>query len=273
MDNLDASTLGVRGFKEGTLDPANERRFKSRKDFKYQGNGFDIWEGTFKETPSDVYHLMDRLQADSEDLSGISRLNGGLDSRALNSGVSATASALVNSNAERRLLLITRHISSLLENVFRKWLDLNQLMLENGSVRVNNQMLDISALDLEGNFDLSITVATSGMKQQKSQQLSMVLQTLSQNQNIPQSTIMRLTSELVGSMDMHQTEEELLNLSMQMKQQEQQPQQPNPMQQMQMQLEMQEKQAEINKDNSVATLNEARAVQSFVETELKSYGV
>ncbi len=274
LDNLNAGTNGQKGVRKGVLDIVNKRKFASGENFEYLSQGgLDVFEGQFADTPPSVYELLDRVQQDSEELSGISRMNGGLDPRALNSGVSATASSLVNTAAERRLLLITRHISSLLENVFRKWLSLNQLMLESGSVRVANEMIDLSNLDLQGNYDLSISVATTGQKQQKSQQLSMVLQQLSQNPAIPQSMIMRLTSELVGSMDMYAAEEELLNLSKQMQLQEQQPQQPDPQQEMAMQLELQAKQAATAKDQSVAQLNEAKAVNTYVETEKSSYGI
>ncbi len=277
LDSLSRGTNGQRAVKKGALDIVNKGRFSRGENFEYQTQGgLDIWEGQFAQTPPSVYELLDRIQADSEELSGISRMNAGLDPRALNSGVSATASALVNSAAERRLLLITRHISALLESLFRKWIDLDVMMLEDDTVavRVEGNLLDITGLDMEGNYDLTLDVATIGQKQEKGQQLSMVLQQLAQNPAIPQSITMRLTSELVETMDMYQLSEELKVLSKQMEQQEQQPQQPqqpSPEEQIAIQLEIQAQQAATAKDQSVAQLNEAKAMETFVNTEKATY--
>ena len=274
LDSLDKGTNGQKGVKKGVLDVANKRKFIQGQDFEYLSQGgLDIWEGQFAETPASVYALLDRVQADSEELSGISRLNGGLDPRALNSGVTATASNIVQSNAERRLLLITRHISALLENVFRDWLDLDVMMLENASVRVGKQIQSISGLDMQGNYDLTLDVATTGQKEQKTQQLTTVIQQLSQNPAIPQSITMRLMSEMVGAMGMYQTEEELMGISKSMAEQEAQPKQPDPAQQAAMQLEMQAKQAATAKDESVAVLNGAKAMETHISNEMLTYGV
>ena len=274
MDTLDASTNGQKGVKKGTLDIVNKRKFAVGDNFEYLSqNGFDVWEGAFNDIPAHIMGYMEAVKNDSEELSGISRLNGGLDSRALNSGVSATASSLVNSNAERRLLLSARHISSLFESMFRMWLDLNMLMLESNSVNVGGQVVELSAFDVYGNFDLSINIATANQKQELSQKLSMVLQMLSANPNIPQSTIMRLTSDMTKAMDLYKTSEELSQLAQQMKQDEMMPQEPNPVEQAHMQLEMQKASADIRETESKAQLNQAKTMSEFTDATNASYGL
>jgi len=270
MKQLDHSTIGQRGISQGALDPANERKFKAGKDFKFNNKTMDIWEGSFTQLSPDVYALQDKTRVDAEELSGISRLSAGLDPRALNSNVSATASSLVNSNAQRRLLLVMRHVSSLLEQMFRKWLDITVLMADDLSVRLNNEIMSIQGFDLEGNFDINIDISTDGQRSEKAQQLSMVLQQLGSNPAIPKSVTMTLTSEFVTALGMYELGDTLKGLSKQMQQSEGQP---NPMQEAQVKMEMEARQAQITKDNAQAKKYEADAVESYVDTELKSYGM
>ena len=273
LDTLDKSTAGQKGISTRALNPIEAKKFANGDDFTFNGEMPAIWQGEYNQVPGEVYALMDRLQQDSEELSGISRQNGGLDPRSLNSNVSATAASLTNTAAERRLLLITRHISSLLEDVFRKWLDLNQMMLESGSVRIGGEVLDIAALDLDGNYDLSINVGTSGLKKERVNNLSMVLGTLSSNPAIPPHISIQLMADMTEALDLHSTSEQLDLIAKQMQMQAEQPQQPNPEQQMAMQLEFEAKQAQITKDKAQAKKYEADAVNTYVETEMSSYGL
>ncbi len=271
FDTLDASTNGQRGFRQGTLSPDNMRKFKAGKDFEFSGEAPSIWEGSFNPISSDIYALMDRTQADSEELSGISRLNAGLDPRALNSNVSATASSLVNSAAERRLLLLTRHTSSLLESMFRKWLDMNMLMLSNGSVRIGGELIDVTALDLKGNYDITIDVATAGANQSLIQQLSFLIPQLGNNEAVPRSVVMGLTADMTAAMGLYETSDQLDVVAKQMLEAESQPQQPNPMQEAAVRLELEEKQANIAYDKSRTALNSVKTVETHIENEQAMY--
>lgn len=273
LNTLDSSTAGQKGSKKGALDPVNLGKFRRGEYFEYQGQSPEIWEGKFAEVPPHILGLEDRMQMENEELSGISRLSGGLDPRALNSNVSATASSLVNSNAERRLLLIARHIGALIEDMMRKWMDLNALMLEQNSVRINGMVEEITNLDVNGNFDLMINISTPSQKQERAQNLSMLLNTLGSNGNIPKSVIMNLVAELSEAMNMHSLSEQLGSLAQQMQQSEQQPKQNDPMQDIAMQLEMAEQQSVIAKNNSRAELDKAKSMESFVDMQNKSYGL
>ncbi len=268
FDTLDASTNGQRGFKAGTLDPVNKRRFKSGKDFEFNGQNVEIWEGAYNPISPDIYNLKDRTQQDSEELSGISRLNAGLDPRALNSNVSATASSLVNSAAERRLLLLTRHVSSVLEDMFRKWLDLNLLYLQSASVRVGGTIYDVSGLDLDGNYDITLHIATAGQEQAKVQQLGFLIPQLAQNPATPQSIIMDLTAKMTEAMGLYDTAEKLEVVAKQMEQAEQNPQQGPSVEE---QVAFESEQAKIAKDKSQALLNQAKAQETAVDAEMKLY--
>jgi hypothetical protein len=271
FDTLDASTNGQRGFKVGSLDPINKRKFKAGKDFEYNTNGLEIWEGAYNPISSDIYNLKDRTQQDSEELSGISRLNAGLDPRALNSNVSATAASLVNSAAERRLLLLARHNSSLLEGMFRKWLDLNMMMLENGSVKVGGRLIPVSGFDIDGNYDLLLTIATQGASDRKVQQLGALIPQLYNNPDIPKSVTMGLTAELVKAMGLYSTADKLNNISKQMEVSESRPQEVDPITQASVELDMYEKNAEIAAKSAKASLDEAKAQGIAIDNVAKFY--
>ena len=270
MRQLDNSTIGQRGFREGALNPIEEAKFKNGMDFKYQDKAPEFWEGSFTQLGSEVFGMQDRIKADVEELLGIGRLNAGLDPRALNSNVSATAASLVNTNAQRRLLLIMRHVSAMLEGMFRKWLDLTILMNPDLLVEVGGEMVSLQGFDLDGNYDLIIDVTTDSQKQEKAGQLNMVLQTLGNTPGIPPSILMRTTADLMKNLGQYDTATQLNGVAEQMAQAEQQP---NPMEQMQTQLAVKREMAEQAELQSKTKLNEAKAMESFVDSQNASYGL
>lgn len=271
--HLDKSTNGQRGIREGSMNPIEEAKFKRGQDFKFQDRDPQFWEGSFNQINGEVFVLQDRTKADVEELLGIGRLNAGLDPRALNSNVSATASSLVNSNAQRRLLLIVRHISSMLEQMFRKWLDMVVAMNPGLSVEVGGKLVDLTGFDLEGNYDLILDITTDAQKADKIQNLNMTLQTLANTPGIPPSVTMNVTADLMAAMGNYVLGDQLKGLADGMAESEQQPQEPNPIQQAGMQLEMAERQASIAEAQSKAKLNEAKALESFVDSQNASYGL
>ncbi len=270
LTHLDKSTSGQRGFRLGDLDPVNANRFRNGYDFEFQGKEANFWEGSFNTINGEIFTLQDRTKADVEELLGIGRLNAGLDPRALNSNVSATASSLVNSNAQRRLLLIVRHISSMLEQQFRKWLDLTVLMNPDLTVEIGNELISLSGLDLEGSYDLVLNVVTDAQKGDKIQNLNMTLQTLSNTPGIPPSISMSVTADLMEAMDNFILSDQLNSIAEQMSEQESQP---NPMQEIETQMAMQREQAEVSKIQSDTELNKAKSVESFVSSQNSSYGL
>jgi hypothetical protein len=270
LRHLDKSTIGQRGYRNGDLDPIEEAKFKNGFDFKYQGTQPNFWEGSFSQINGEVFALQDRTKADVEELLGIGRLNAGLDPRALNSNVSATASSLVNSNAQRRLLLIVRHISSMLEQMFRKWLDMTILNNPDLVVELGGELVSLTGFELDGSYDLVIDVTTDAQKSDKIQNLNMTLQTLGNTKGVPGSISMDVTADLMAAMDNHVLADQLRGIADSLREQEAQP---NPMQEIETQMLVQREQAEQAEIRSKAKLNEARAVESFVDMQNASYGL
>ena len=262
LGNIDKGYQGQRGVRLGSMNPLQFRKFASGLDYEYNGD-LNIVESTFNETPQSIFQLMESLKTEQEEMSGVGRLNGGLDPRALNSGTSATAANIVNTNSEKRLLQITRHISEMLERVFRKWIDLNIMLLENGSVRMGDRFLQVEGSMLEGSYDLEIVAGTSGAKQSRIQNLQMMMGLMtSSGQQIPPSML----SQMANLLDMPALAEELEN-------QQNQPQEPSELEQIGVQLELEEKQSVIAKNNASAELDGAKSMETFVNAQNASYGL
>ncbi len=218
---------------------------------------------------------MEQLKTEQEELLGTGRLNSGLDPRALNSGTSATAAQLVNNNSEKRLLQTTRHIAELLERVFNKWVLLNQQMLENGVVNINGQYVPVNGSQLDGEYDLEITAGVVGKKGERIQNLNLMMgKMIEGGREIPASML----GQFANMLDMPKLAAEFANES------SQQEQGPTPEQQVEMQMKQQlqlngamleqgKVESEIKKNNSVASLNQAKSLSEFTSAQLDSYGL
>ncbi len=247
VSNAKSATVGQTFIQKGGMDQMNFRRMVNGEKNIYMNKPPQevLHQGTFNPIPADVFALMEGMKVEQEELSGIGRMNAGVDSRALNSGTTATAVNIANDNSQKRILQVTRHISEMLERIFYKWVDFNYMM--NG---VQPQQIDIE-----------IKAGTSGIRQQKLQNIQVMSQALTgTGRQVPNSLLI----EMANLLEMPEVAQEI----------EMEAQQgPSQEQQMAMQLEMQEKQATIAKDNAAAMKSQAEAVETAVETEMMSYGL
>ncbi len=264
VENMKNATVGQRFFQKGAMDQINFRRMLNGERIIYMNKppGESFTEGTFNDIPSSVFSVNDMLKGEQDSLSGVSEFSAGMDPRSLNTNVSATAANITNTNAAKRMLQITRHISEMLERVFSKWVDLNQMMLQEGVVQDDEEYVTLSGAMLQGQFDVSVRAGTAGMKEAKIQHLQMMMS----DPTLPPQLAMGMRAQLADLLDMPVLAKEIretLN-------QEPDPQQQQ-MQQIAMQLDMQEKQATIAKDQAQAKKYNAEAMETFVDTERTSY--
>ena len=252
INNMDRSTNGQKFVKKGGMDTLSFKKMLDGSPVVWTNKDPRevIMDGTYNEIPSSVFGLMEGMKTEQEELSGIGRLNNGLDPRALNSGTSATAANIVNTNAQKRLLQITRHMSEMLERVMYKYVELN-MMMRGG--------------DTDMKFDATIVVGTSGRNSEKLNNIRMMQgQLAGLGDVVPPKVHLALVKDMSELLDMPELSK-ALSESIEMIEQ------PNPMAEMGMQVEMAEKQAAIAKDNSQAKKNEADAMYKFVETERMSF--
>ena len=254
LDTLDASTNGQRGVKKGTLDIANKRKFDRGENFEYLGSSQDMWEGKFNAIPTDVLNFYNMIDSEIQTLAG-TRPTGP-------SSGSNTVDSMVRTNgmdiSARRETDISRNFKeNFLVPILRKWYSMDaEWMEEDQIIRVTDEeFIAIKPDDLQGRIDITMNVATKEVENEKSNNLSFMLQTMSQS--LPFDLTKLLLAEQARLKGMPELAKKI---------EEFQPQ-PDPMAQQMQQLEMQKLQSEINERNSRvgenhidARLKEAKAV-------------
>ncbi|MHA2023156.1 MAG: portal protein [Candidatus Thorarchaeota archaeon] len=269
-DNLSNATNGQTFVKKGALDPLNRKAFLNGKrlvDFNIDpAQALEF--GSFNEINPAIFQLSEELKREQEELSGMTAMASGLDPRSLNSGVSATAVNITNSNAAKRMLQITRHVSEMLERVFSKWVVLNQMMLQEGMVKDGEEYFPVNGEMLQGGYDINIQAGTAGIKQSKIQNLQAMMSMTSQQQ-LPPEINLSMMIEMSKLMDMPAMADQLTGVLEMSKE----PQQPNPEKQAAMQLEFAEKQATIEHKQAQSMKLKSESMKNFVETERASYGL
>ena len=276
MENANASTNAQTFMKKGGMDVVNKRKFiNGARHIETNGAPSDIMEqGTFNEIPASIFGVMAQMKTEQEELAGVGSFNAGLDPRALNSGTSATAVNLTQDNSQKRVLQITRHIAEMLERAFSKWADLNMALLQNGTIKDGDDFIPLNGQMLDGQYDVTITAGTAGVKQIKLQSLNtMMQQVIPMAGELDPSLVPMMLAQMADLLEMPVLSEKLSQITDKVEEQMKQPEQPDPMQEMAVQMEMQGKQAQISKDQAKAQLDAAKAAETQVDTELATYGL
>jgi len=256
IDTLDASTNGQKGVKKGTLDIVNKRKFNRGDDFEFVGSVNDIWQGKFNAIPSDVLNFYGIVDNDIQQLTGV-RPNGPTNGSAnLGNGSQGLGQSL-DASARRELDISRNYKENFLVPILRKWHSMNAAWLEPDQVvRVTEEeFIEIDPKDLSGKIDIGIEISTQETDNEKSNNLSFMLQTMAQS--LPFDLTKILLAEQAKLKGMPALAKEIANFQ----------QQPDPLEQQMKQLELQKLQAEINERDSRsgenhidARLKEAKAV-------------
>lgn len=267
VENVENNTVGQTFVEKNFLDPLNKKKLlDGDRLVETNGSPDGIVKGQFVDMPQSVFLMNESLKAEQEELTGISRLNTGMDPRSLNSNVSAAAVNTSNSNAGKRLLQTTRHISEMMERVFIKWIALNQMYLQESMIKTSDgEYVPMDSSMIQGDFDISINVGTAGDKETKMRDLQMMLSLVSTG-GVSPMVVQSIIAEMADLVGMPVLSQEL-----------RQPPEQDPMKDtiegMSMQLDMQEKQAKIDKDNAQSQKYRADAMKTYVDTENASYGL
>jgi hypothetical protein len=248
MDTLDSSTNGQRGFKEGTLDPANERKFKARKDFKYQGDNPAFWEGKHADINPSIINFYEMTKQNQAELTGVRPFAAGQGKYTSAKQVGASMDAV----GKREVDLSRNFAENFIIPLLRKWLSMINEFLEPEEVEriTGKPYVKPDPLDLDGNVNIRISVNTAESEASKAADISFMLQTL--GQSLPFDLTKMLLAEQAELKKMPELAKAIT---------EYQPQ-PDPMQQQMQQLEMQKLQAEIAERQS-------RAAENQIDMKLK----
>ena len=122
-----------------------------------------------------AFNMLQYLDSDKENKSGLTRYNQGTDSNSLNK--TATGINLIQQAANQRLELICRCFAeTAVKDLFRFLVKLNQLFLNQAIIiRLNNEPLQVDPADLDGSYDLIVNAAMgTSSKQDKLQAIQMI---------------------------------------------------------------------------------------------------
>ena len=298
IDNMSMSNNGTKFVKKGALDSINFKNLMEGKPV-VEVNATDnisnvVRDGSFNELPSMVYNLLQVIEAQAEGLTGVSKMMQGLEN--INNS-SATASQLVMTQSQIRLLDIENNIAQGLKELIQKWLEMimdyvnedqmyqitgttfaeekakmteklkQQYQLEQMPQDTAQKAMMLIINEVEKVFDkhtvkydISIQIGTDGLKQTKINQINMLMQqssALVQAGAVPPVVIQKLMAKLFELFDYPELADEIANFK----------QQPDPMQQQMMQLELQEKAAKAKKESALADNALARTKQTMVKAQ------
>lgn len=239
IDLLALSANSQMAMPKGILDSVNKRRFDNGEAYEYNPTmGMNpqhaIFNHKYPELPGSALQVIQMMNLDAESLTGVKSFsNAGITGGSLGDTAAGVRGAL--DAASKREMGILRRLASGVTQVGRKIISMNAEFLEEEEVvRITNeQFIPIRKDDLQGNFDLKLTIATAEVDNAKAQELAFMLQTMGNSLPPGQSNI--ILSEIAR----------LRNMPDLAKQIEDYKPEPDPIQEQLQQLEMQKLQAEI----------------------------
>ena len=181
IDLIGRSANAQQGVRKDLLDPINRDKFNKGLDFEYNpvaNLGDALWMTKIPELPRSTLEIIQMQNNEAEALTGVKAFAGGINSAALGDSVGGIRSAL-DATAKRELSIL-RRLSEGLKQIGRKIMAMNAVWLSDEEIiRVtDDEFVAIKRSDLAGNFDLTLTVSTAEMDNQKASELAFMLQTL-----------------------------------------------------------------------------------------------
>jgi hypothetical protein len=260
IDNMAQSNNGQVGMRHGALDMNNRKKFLSGKNFEYNGNPGDFWQGGYNNIPSSAFDMLGVQSNEIESQTGVKSFSGGISGSSLG-GTATGARGALDATATRRMSLVRNVAENLIKPLMRKWMAYNAEFLEEEEVvRITNaEFVPVRKDDLGGRIDIEIAVATAEDNAGKAEQLSFLLQTMGPNQDFQVTQLMM--AELARLSRMPELEKQIKEYNPQ----------PSPEQQMLQQLELEKKQLENKKLQADIEDKLARAGENIEDRKYKAW--
>lgn len=258
IDLIGRSANGQQGIAKGMLDPVNMRKFINGEDYQFnpqQNPANNYIEHKAPELSQSLLTVMQMQNNEAEGLTGVKAFGGGVSGEAY--GDVAAGIRGVLDAASKREMAILRRMAKAWTEVFTKIIAMNQeFMSEKEIVRVTNEeFVPIKREDIQGNFDMEVDISTAEVDNQKSEDLSFMLQTIGPNAD-PKMLFM-LLAEIADLKRMPALAQQLRTFD----------HTPSPEQQRMAELEIELKEAEVAKIRSEIALNEAKAQKELALKE------
>ncbi len=264
IDLMARSANGQTGVRKGSLDLINRRKFDSGLDYEFNDMGDaqnSIFMHQYPEIPMSVYNMINMQNQEAESLSGVKVFAQGITGAGLGETAAAAGGAL--DAAARREIGILRRLANGMRKIGHKIVAMNQVfMADEEVVRVTNKAFtSIRRDDLEGKFDLRLSISTAESDEQKAQELAFMLQTTGQQFGIGMYKM--ILAEIADLRKMPQLANEIRTYEPE----------PDPAQQLEMQLqqiELQKAQAEVAKIQAETQKILAEAGNKAADTDRKN---
>ena len=250
IDTLDKSTNGQRGFQDGALDPIEERNFKNGKDFKFQGQSPNFWEGKYNDFNSSVLSFYQQVGGEMQSNVGVRPFGGGAQSGALQSAKQVGAS--MDAVGKREVDISRNFAENFIKPMLIKWNVMNNDFLDPEDIEriTNKPYVAFDPADPDGNLDIRIQVNTAEADAEKSRELAFLQQTMGPNDDPKVSR--KIRAEMFKLKKMPELSKWI---------EEYEPE-PDPMEQLKAQLEIELLKATIEEKKS-------RAIENQYDMELK----
>lgn len=180
IDLIGRSANAQQGVRKDLLDPINRDRFNKGQDFEFNpvaNLDSALYMTKIPEIPRSALDMIQLQNNEAEALTGVKAFTGGISGDALGTSVGGIRSAL-DATAKRELGIL-RRLSEGLKEIGKKIMAMNSVWLSDEEIiRITDEeFVAIKRSDLAGNFDLSLTVSTAEMDNQKASELAFMLQT------------------------------------------------------------------------------------------------
>ena len=178
MDNMANSNNAQKGVRNGALDNLNKKRFLNGKNFEFNGNPNDFYEGSYNAIPSSVFDVLSMVNHETESMLGVKAFTGGISGSELGSTARA-AGGVLDAVSVRRSDIVRNISENCIKPIMRKWISYNSEFLRPEEViRVtNDEFIPIKRDDLKGMVDIHIQVSTAEDNAAKARELAFMLQT------------------------------------------------------------------------------------------------
>lgn len=192
IDVMARSANGQTGIAKGALDAVELRKFNNGENYQFNpGNDprMAIFMHKFEELPASAQFMVESQNMEAESITGVKAFSAGIASQALGDTATGIRGAL--DAASKRELGLLRRLSSGMCKIGRKIIAMNQVFLDEAEVvRITNEhFVEVRSDDLQGQFDLDLTISTAEEDNAKAQELAFILQTVGPNSD-PEMTRM-----------------------------------------------------------------------------------
>lgn len=239
IDLLALSANSQMGMPRGILDSVNKRRFLAGEAYEYNAqSGMNpqqaIFMHKYPELPNSALQVIQLMNNEAEALTGVKSFSaGGITGASLGDSATGVRGAL--DAASKREMGILRRLASGMTQVGKKIISMNSEFLEEEEIiRITNEsFIPVRKDDLQGNFDLKLSISTAEVDNAKAQELAFMLQTM--GNSIDPSLSKLILVEIARLRKMPDLAHDIENFEPQ----------PDPFQEQMKELEMQKIQAEI----------------------------